>query len=117
MGPPPWKRSETGMAYRNQFTPLALSDMDDALTYIASRLSKPAAAARLYRAIEKEIDSICGSPFAYPNCSNDLIDDICIRHAVIGNYILVFRVCEDQQRIQILRFLYGRMDIAGMEMR
>jgi len=91
--------------------------MDDALTYIASRLSKPAAAARLYRAIEKEIDSICGSPFAYPNCSNYLIDDICIRNAVIGNYILVYRVCEDQQLIQILRFLYGRMDIAGMEMR
>ncbi|MCR4936337.1 MAG: type II toxin-antitoxin system RelE/ParE family toxin [Oscillospiraceae bacterium] len=105
------------MAYRSQFTPLALSDMDDALTYIAGRLSNPAAAARLYRAVETEIDSICGNPFAYPNCSNYLIDDSNMRHAVIGNYILVYRVCEEQQRIQILRFLYGGMDIAGMELR
>ena len=42
------------------------------------------------------------------------IDDVRIRHSVIGNYVLVFEVDEVGQLIKILRFLYGGMDIANI---
>ena len=42
------------------------------------------------------------------------IDDVRIRHSVIGNYVLVFEVDEAGQLIKILRFLYGGMDIANI---
>ena len=43
------------------------------------------------------------------------MEDSSIRHSVIGNYVLVFEVSEVAKEIRILRFLYGRMDIAHMK--
>ena len=99
------------MADRYRLTPLALSDIDDALSYISDTLSNPAAAERLYRSLLKEIDSITDGPFSFPDCSYYLIDDVNIRHSVIGNYVLVFEVDEESRLIKFLRFLYGRRDI------
>ena len=62
----------------------------------------------------KEIDCIADSPFSFPDCSYYLIDDVRIRHSVIGNYVPVFEVDEAGQLIKILRFLYGGMDIANI---
>ena len=102
------------MAYRYKLTPLALSDIDDALDYIYGTLSNPAAADRLYYSLLKEIDSIADGPFSCPDCSYYLIDDVNIRHCVIGNYVLAFEVDEKGKLIKFLRFLYGGMDIAHM---
>ena len=102
------------MAYRYKFTPLALSDMDEALDYIAGSLSNPSAADTMYRNIASEIERICDRPFSFSDCSNYLIDDEMIRHTVIGNYVLIFEVCEAEKLIKILRFLYGGRNIAGM---
>ncbi len=102
------------MAYHYKFTPLAISDIDNALDYISSKLQNPDAADNLYFAIQQEIDSICESPFAFPDCSYYLIDDDTIRHSVVGNYILIFEVSEAENLIKILRFPYGKMDISHM---
>lgn len=102
------------MAYRYKLTPLALSDIDDALGYISGTLSNPTAADRLYHSLLKEIDSIVDGPFSFPDCSYYLIDDGNIRHSVIGNYVLFFDVDEKGHLIKFLRFLYGGMDIANM---
>lgn len=99
------------MGYRYKLTPLALSDIDDALNYIGQTLSNPSAADKLYRSLMKEIDSILDGPFRFPDCSYYLIDDENIRHTVIGNYVLIFEVDESDLIIKVLRFLYGGRDI------
>ena len=103
------------MAYQYKFTPLAASDIDDALDYITDILLNPAAAADLYRAISQEIADICENPYAFPDCSYYLIDDNSIRHSVIGNYVLIFDVDSEGYEIRILRFLYGGKDISHMQ--
>lgn len=102
------------MAYNYKLTPLALSYIDEALSYIGGNLSNPTAARDLYAALAKEIDSVCARPYAFPDCSYYLIDDENIHHAVIGNYVLIYEVSKSEKLVKFLRFLYGGMDIAHM---
>lgn len=102
------------MAYLYKFTPLALSDIDEALDYIAGNLSNPTAADNLYQKLKGEIESICDRPYSFPDCSYYLIDDENIRHTVVGSYVLVFEVSKGEKLIKILRFLYGGRDIPNM---
>ena len=100
------------MDYNYKFTPLAVQDIDESLTYISKSLSNPSAANDLYAAISKEIESIQTFPYAYPDCSCFLIDDENIRHAVIGSYALIYEVSKKEALIKFLRFLYAGRDIS-----
>lgn len=103
------------MAYRYKFTPLALTDIDEALDYIAGNLANPSAADNLYQKLTAEIEDICERPYSFPDCSYYLIDDENIRHTVIGSYALIFEVSKREKLIKFLRFLYGGMDIAHQQ--
>ena len=102
------------MAYRYELTPLAISDIDEALDYISEKLLNPSAADKLYQGIQRELASICDSPYAFPDCSYYLIDDENIRHCVVGNYILIYEISQLDKVINVLRFLYGGRDISRM---
>ena len=84
------------MAYRYKFTPLAVTDIDETLDYIAGYLSNPSAADNLYRRLTAAIEDICERPYSFPDCSYYLIDDKNVRHTVIGNYVLIFEVSKDE---------------------
>ena len=101
------------MAYHYSITPLAVSDIDDALGYISVTLLNQEASAKLFHSIQSEISHIRENPYAYPDCSHYLIDDNTIRHTVIGRHVLIFEVSESEKLIKILRFLYGARDIAN----
>lgn len=100
------------MAWQYKLTPLALSDIDEALSYIGGNLSNPTAAGGLYSALVKEIGKVCAFPYAYPDCAYYLIDDENIRHTVVGNYMLIYEISSDEELIKFLRFLYAGRDIA-----
>ena len=103
------------MTYRYKLTPLAIADIDDALDYISGKLLNPGAADNLYHLLQREIISICDSPYAFPDCSYYLIDDENICHSVVGNYILIYEVSRDEKMIRVLRFLYGGRNISHTE--
>jgi len=105
------------MEYQYKFTPLAVSDIDDALDYIANVLFNKFASDKLFCLIENEISAIRENPFSYPDCSYYMIDDTSLRHAVIGNYELFFEIREKEKTINILRFLYGKMDITNISIK
>ena len=102
------------MACSCQFTPLAQQDLDASLAYILHSLSNPGAAKALYQEVEKTLSGICAFPYAYPDCSRFLIEDTNIRHALVGNYLLIYEIERTGQSVRILRFLYSGRDIAGM---
>ena len=102
------------MKYQYRITPLAVSDIDESLDYISSILLNKKAADSLFASIKQEISVICENPFSFPDCSYYLIEDKTIRHSVVGNYVLIFEVCEKEGLIKILRFIYGRMNIPSM---
>lgn len=103
--------------YQFKFTPLALSDINEAMTYISENLANPAAAKNLYGNIEKTIEKIRVFPYAFADCSHYMISDKEIRHVRVGNYILIYEVIKSTETIHILRFLYSMMDFSQIDIK
>ena len=82
------------MVYSYEFTDLAIKDINDAINYIEEKLANKKAAKDLFSLLEKTIEDICAFPKAYPNCKYYFIKDDSIRHVLIKNYVLVFKINE-----------------------
>lgn len=102
--------------YQLEFTHLAYSDIDHALEYLRVQLENETASAELYKKIERKIETICGFPYAFPDCRYYFITAENYRHTVIGNHVLVFRILEERRTVQILRFVYSRRDFSALQM-
>lgn len=103
--------------YGFSFTPLALQDLDDALACISEELSNPQAATELLNEVEHTLASVYEFPYAFSDCSVYLISDQNIRHAMVKNYVLVFEINEEENKIIVLRFRYARADMAHTTMK
>ena len=103
--------------YVFKFTPLAQSDIEEALEYISVDLDNPAAARKLFERINSAIELICTFPFSQPDCGVYLIADKNIRHVNIGNYVLIYEVVEANREIHILRFKYSKMDFSSINIK
>ena len=103
--------------YSFSFTPFALQELDDALSYISEQLSNPQAATELLAELEHTLASVCEFPYAFSDCSVYLISDQTIRHAMVKNYVLVFEISESEGSIIVLRFRYARTDMAHTSMK
>ena len=101
----------TKSEYSYGFSPLAMRDIDEALSYIAGELLNPAAASDLYDKIFASIDICRLFPYGIPDCSVYGLSDPSYRHKKIDNYVLFFKICEDEKKLWIVRFLYSARDI------
>lgn len=102
------------MAYKLIITDAAHKDLEEALDYIAGRLSNPAAAAHMLSQVEECYAQLRDFPFLYEACHDTRLRDMGYRKTVIGNYILVFRPDEATQTVYILRYFYGARDYEKM---
>lgn len=103
--------------YVYRFTPLAVSDMDEALAYITDKLVNAKAAGDLLDKIERTLDSVCVYPHAFPDCTAFLISDPMIRHTLVGNYVLVYEIHDEERKIAVLRFRYARTNLSDTPMK
>ncbi|MCM1130160.1 MAG: type II toxin-antitoxin system RelE/ParE family toxin [Roseburia sp.] len=97
-----------------KITPLAESDIDLTLSYIAIHLCNEKAASNLYLKIEETIEMVCMFPFSSADCKCFLISDENIRHVPIDNYCLIYEIKEEEKRLDILRFCFSKMDLTKM---
>ncbi|MCH5350870.1 MAG: type II toxin-antitoxin system RelE/ParE family toxin [Clostridiales bacterium] len=103
--------------YGYRFTPLAESDIDSALTYISVTLCNGQAAGKLLSDIESIITTICEFPYSAADCKCFLVQDEKIRHVSVDNYILIYEIREEEKTLNILRFLYSRMDLTKLDIK
>ena len=96
------------MAYNYEFTDLAKKGIDEAIFYITTVLSNKNAASKLIVDIENTIENICLFPMSYSNCEYYYIKDESIRHAIIKNYVLIFKI--EDNSIIFLSFKYSKKD-------
>jgi plasmid stabilization system protein ParE len=68
----------------------AIEDLDEIAAYIA--VDSPRNAARCVSRIREAIDSLSVFPMRHPVAPEDEIDGLEVRHAVIGNYRVLFTV-------------------------
>lgn len=67
--------------------------------------------------IESTLDSVCVYPYAFPDCTAFLISDPAIRHTLVGNYVLVYEIRDDDREIAVLRFRYARTNLSDTQMK
>lgn len=102
------------MAYKLIVTDAAHADLNEALNYIANRLSNPTAAAHMLSQVEACYAQLRTFPFLCEACRDGRLRDMGYRKTVIGNYVLIFRPDEEKQTVYILRYFYGARDYEKM---
>lgn len=97
--------------YRVEVQPLALRDMSEAATYVASELKNPDAAGRLAESLVQGIESLASLPTRCPlhRASRPLRHEY--RRLKVGSYLIFFSISEEEELVTVARVLYARRNL------
>ena len=96
--------------YRLIITELAQQDLDDIVYYITYNLANPAAAGSFLDEVEKCYGHLKRNPLIYAKSNDKRLEKEGYRKALIKNYILIFKINEEQKTVIVYRFFYGPRD-------
>jgi toxin ParE1/3/4 len=96
--------------YKLSVTELAHQDFDNIIAYIAVQLSNPKAAGIFIDEVTTCYGFLKNNPMMYEQCQDRRLGQDGYRKAVIKNYVLVYKVNEASQTVNIMRFFYGAQD-------
>lgn len=102
------------MNYKLVITKNAENDLDDILQYISNELAAPKAASNFLDNVVKCYENISLNPKLYAICDNNRLRAKEYRKAIINNYIMFYRVDENNKKIYVMRFIYGRRDYINL---
>lgn len=103
--------------YKRILSSIAQQDVDSTVAYIVKQLCNPKAAFDLLAKIQNTVDSICAFPRSFHDCKAFLIDNEEIRCAIIDNYALIYEIVDSKKTINILRFVYAKMDLSNLSIK
>lgn len=98
------------MAYKLKVTELAERDLENIYDYISNRLANPTAASAFLNGVADCYAKLAEMPMMFERCHDAQLKERGCRRCVIKNYLMVYRVAEDEQCVYILRFFYGAQD-------
>jgi|BioPla2DNA2_1021312.scaffolds.fasta_scaffold36976_2 toxin ParE1/3/4 len=96
--------------YKLNISELAHHDLDRIVSYITVNLASPMAATNFLDQVEKCYDYLKDNPYMYAKCQNNRLEKEGYRKIPIKNYLLVYKVVEEDRTVNILRFFYGAQD-------
>jgi plasmid stabilization system protein ParE len=88
----------------------AENDVTETLEYISYSLNASIASRNLFYEIGKKIESIENNPYSCPLVRDDYLASKGIRWAGVKNYMMFYIVDDKDEKINLVRFLYGRRD-------
>ena len=86
------------------------SDIVSTLKYISEVLEAPKAAENHYEELIKTYDKLKENPHRRPLVQNKYLASKGIRSISIKNYVLIYKIDEDDNTVLLFRFLYCRRD-------
>ena len=89
-------------------------DLDRIIAYISEKLAAPKAASDFADAVYDCYDNLETNPYMYEQCRDPKLQLEGYRRAVIMNYILVYKIHEDKNLVNVHRFFHGTQDYAQM---
>jgi len=98
------------MGYRLHITASAEKDLDEILTYIIGELDNLDAAIKLADEIDERYGKLEENPFIYEECRDPRLKLLGYRRIVIGGYLLVYRIDEDEKTVYVERFFSQLQD-------
>ena len=93
------------MDYNIIFLERAENDLDEVLSYRAKFYT--GTANRFMDKLETVMNKIAENPYVYQRH----IHDDTYRRAVVMDYLLFYRICDDSHTVKIYRVLHGKRDI------
>lgn len=100
--------------YKLLISELAHDDLDGIVSYIAVELVNPIAAANFIKEVEKCYGYLKNTPFMYEQCRDPNLKNQNYRRAPINNYVLLYKVVEDDKVVNIYRIFYGGQDYINL---
>ncbi len=96
--------------YKINVSELAHHDLDRIVSYITVNLASPMSATNFLDQVEKCYNHLKHTPYMYAKCQNNRLEKEGYRKIPIKNYILVYKIMEEDKTVNILRFFYGAQD-------
>jgi plasmid stabilization system protein ParE len=95
------------MPYEVSVSLAAQGDLEDIFLYVSEALSSPIAADGFVKKVESCYSRLQENPFLYERCRDPRLSGEGYRRAVIGNFVMVYKVDEGQGLVKVYRFFYG----------
>lgn len=89
----------------------AEGDLDEILSYLAVQPSAPKAAADFLEKLQGAIREACAFPESGAPVDNAFLPNGTVRKKLVGSYMLYYFPDRGDERIYILRVLYGRRNL------
>lgn len=101
------------MAFKYQYrlSQKAADDLDGIVSYIASELSNPQAAADFLSRLEKMIDEIRSFPESGAPVNNEFLSNTKLRKKTVGSYLLYYLSVPETETVYIVRIVYGKRNM------
>ena len=94
--------------YKIQFSKDAREDLMDNYAYIKYNLQESVIARKMITKIKEEINKLKDDPTIYAIIKDEIIKKREIRKIKVNNYIVFYRVEENNKIVEIVRIMYGR---------
>ena len=98
------------MSYDIHITRAAERDLNSAADYIEFVLLNPQAADDLLDEAESRIGELSNFPEKFAVVDDPVLKSWGIRFTLVKNYMAFYTVSEEEKRVYIVRFLYGKRD-------
>jgi len=96
------------MNYQIHITQVAEKDISNALDYIEFVLKSSKAANDLLKETEIKINALALFPKKFSLADDPILSSWGIRFTIVKNYLVFFVIFEEEHRVIIVRFLYGK---------
>jgi addiction module RelE/StbE family toxin len=85
-------------------------DIISALNYIRNILEAPKAAVNHFEELKKKYEKLKENPYIRPLVQNKYLATKGIRFIKVKNYILIYKINEENKTVLLYRFIYCRRD-------
>lgn len=96
------------MTYSIHITTAAERDIANASDHIEFVLKNPKAADDLLDEVELKINALSSFPCKFPTVDDPLLSSWGIRFTQVKNYLAFYVISEEEQKVILVRFLYGK---------
>ena len=105
------------MAYDVILDPKVVDRIDEVADYLTNVLSSPTAASNFLDGLDELVTTLESLPLSYPYSLDARLAARGYRKALVGNYVLLFRVAEAGERsgtVYVTNLFHGPQDYQGL---
>jgi len=96
--------------YKFSFSKIIDDDIDSCYNYIKDKLEAPMAAENLMKELYEKLNHIKEKPYSRPLVQDKFLASFGIRSINVKRYILFYSIEEDENKINIITFMYSKRD-------